>query len=157
MTKEYQTYLTNLAERLENFNLKLHGEIYENYKRNNLYLYVLISEFANTEHYNDCCALVKSLNHHAGKKHQAPHTIIAEGLRNEVNRRQNKPIEVGIKFPKWLEHKRNLDILCLHLEYLLGADNIVKKNISPEYEEDALSKAEKHIKAELEHLYSINY
>jgi len=157
MTKKYQAYLTDLAERLENFNLKLNGEIYENYKRNNLYLYVLISEFANTEHYTDCCTLVKSLNHHAGKKHQAPHTIIAEGLKNEVNRRQKKPITQGIKFPKWLEHKKNLDVLCLHLEYLLGEDNSVKQNISAEYEEDALNKAKKSIKTELEHLFSINY
>jgi hypothetical protein len=153
MTKEYQAYLLDLADRLFKFNLRTDGDIYENHKRNNLFFPLWISKLANSKHYKDAAGFHQSIQRHAQRKHRANHSIIAEGLINEVNRRKNLPIDTSlIKFPKWLEDKRNLDILCEYLEFLLG-EKSKDEEIPVDYAKDALKKAEEHIKAELEYLY----
>lgn len=153
MTTEYHTYLLSLAHKLENFNLK-NGDIFENYKRNNLYLILFAGEFANSNKYKEAANFIELIFNHSKKRNISHHLIISEGLKNEVNKQQNKPITKGIQFPKWLQSKENLDILCNHLEYLLGKNTIT---VEPQYEQLALNASIRHIKTELEYLYSLNY
>lgn len=143
-TKEYQLYLENLGNSLLNFNLREGDatDIIENLTRNGLVLHIWSGlEYANTDLYSESCSFIENIYNHSRKQKKEIPQILGELFLNEVKRRRHKHPIIGLKFPRFLEEKRNLDKLCQYCHYLLRETNSIEQKIDSAWIEKANAKA----------------